>query len=101
MVVAHCHSGPARLKSFEDLTISDVSLFGWDELPTELERPKWYVPDDLSQVLRERIQAQLRQVSSRMGLTARTSDEIGNCARNRELQECEPARRMRLAIMEN
>ena len=34
------------------------------------ERPKRYVPDELSQVPRERIQAQLRRVPSRMGLTS-------------------------------
>ena len=66
-MIAHSHSGPARLGRFEDLIISDVSLFSWDELPTELEPPKRYVPDELSQVPRERMQAQLRRVSSRMG----------------------------------
>ena len=66
-----------------------MRLFGWDELPTELERPKRYVPVELSKVPRERIQAQLRRVPPRMGLTspkftASTSDATGNRARNRE-----------------
>ena len=33
-MIAHCHSGRARLESFEDLTISDVSLFGNDQRGT-------------------------------------------------------------------
>ena len=52
MTAVHSHSGPARLERFYDLFISEVSLFSWNELPTELERPKRYVPDGLSQVPR-------------------------------------------------
>ena len=56
MTVVHSRSGPARLERFYGLFISEVSLFSWNELPTELERPKRYVPDGLSQVPREFVQ---------------------------------------------
>ena len=41
MTAVHCRSGPARLDRFYDLFISEVSLFSWNELSTELERPRY------------------------------------------------------------
>ena len=96
-MIAHSHSGRAMLESFEDLTISDVSLFGWDDLLTELERPKRYVPDELSQVPRERIQAQLRRVSSRM---EPTSPKFTARTRKQGTPRVRASKRMGLAVAE-